>query len=117
MYTKEAILDLMANDQGFLEGCIVRIYEKQTAAEQETKDTTQSNGIGFNKADSIRGSWYAQHILRGVSQYRKTYGTNLTKTEKVDHIAKARKFMVKYAGQLVKIFAAEHAMQEKAMAA
>jgi hypothetical protein len=98
MLTKETILNLMATDLSFLEKCIVTIYEKQTEDEQINKSATHTNGIGFNQANSIRGCWYAQHILRGNSQYRKVYGQNLTG----DHILKARKFMAKYAGQLVK---------------
>lgn len=98
MLTKEIVLNLMATDLSFLEKCIVVIYMKQTEDEQRTKNTNHNNGIGFNKANSIRGCWYAQHILRGLNQYNKRYGQNLTG----DHILKARKFMAKYAGQVVK---------------
>src|SRR5947208_478034 len=102
MYSKEAILDLMTHDQGFLEGCIVRIYEKQTEDEKHTGETTHDNGIGFSGCDSRNGTYMAEYILKGVNQYRKTYGQNLSGR----FLEKARKFMPKYAGQLVKIFAA-----------
>lgn len=98
MFTKETVIAMMETDQSFLEKCIVTIYEKQTEDEQRTKETRHNNGVGFTHGDSIRGSWYAQHILRGLNQYRKVYGNNLTG----EHIIKARKFMKKYAGQVIK---------------
>lgn len=117
MLTKETILVLMATDLSFLEKCIVTLYEKQTEDEQRNKSATHTNGVGFNQANSIRGCWYAQHILRGIAQYRRAYGQNLTVSNGKDHPAIARKFMAKYAGQLEKFQDSIIAKGEMRMAA
>lgn len=66
-----------------------RIFEYQTAAEQETESTRFFNGVGFTGSDAGILSSFAKQINRGRQL-----------SEKQNYILK--KLMPKYAGQLVK---------------
>lgn len=66
-----------------------RIFEYQTAAEQETESTRFYNGVGFTGSDAGILSSFAKQINRGRQL-----------SEKQNYILKKR--MPKYAGQLVK---------------
>jgi len=97
--TVEQIKAQLLTNQALLERAVVAIYEKQTADEQRSMETKHDNGIGFAGCDSRNGSYMAQYILKGIGQYGKTYGQNLSGK----FLEKARKFMPKYAKQLHKI--------------
>ena len=71
-----------------------RIFEYQTAAEQETESTRFFNGVGFTTIDAGILSSFAKQINRGRQL-----------SEKQNYILK--KLMPKYAGQLVKQFIEE----------
>lgn len=66
-----------------------RIFEYQTAAEQETESTRFYNRVGFTGSDAGILSSFAKQINRGRQL-----------SEKQNYILKKR--MLKYAGQLVK---------------
>lgn len=95
----EEIKKLLVTDNALLEMAVVAIWERQTASEKSIKTTNQDNGVGFASCDANNGSYYATYIIKGMDQYGKTWGQNLSGK----HLEKARKFMPKYAGQLAKI--------------
>ena len=97
--TVEQIKAVLTTDQYLLETAIVAIYEKQTADEKSDGQTKHHNNVGFTYGDGFRGKRMAEWILRGVNQYGKDFGTNLTG----QHLEKAKKFMPKYAKQLYKL--------------
>lgn len=68
-------------------GC-TRIFEYQTASEQETESTRLYNGVGFTGSDAKILSSFAKQINRGKSL-----------SEKQNYILK--KLMPKYANQLI----------------
>ena len=89
-WTKEQIVYKLQNDQKWLERGIIAIYEKQTREEKVEQDSNRKNGVGFNKPDSHKLSYYAQWIQSGKHLNGK-------------HLENARKKMLKYAGQLTDI--------------
>ncbi len=94
--TTEEILTLLQN-QRYLERAIVAIFEKQTEDEKATNTTKLTNNVGFNGPDAHLGSYLAKYILKGVKEYRKEYGNNLSG----DFLNRAKKIMPKYAKQLL----------------
>jgi hypothetical protein len=96
---------LETSDKWLIRGILV-IYERQTAAEKESEETVENNGIGFNGFDAQKLSSFAEQILawqRGESTYRNPLSG--------PQLAAARRKMLKYAGQLAKIAAAETAAE------
>lgn len=89
-WTKAEIkANLAASDKWLCRG-LVAIFNKQTADEKVEGRTSHDNGIGFNGVDAeILTSFAMQYIERGF----------LTPKQ----IVMARKKMLKYAGQLLKI--------------
>jgi hypothetical protein len=88
--TKDYIREKLEESQAWLERGILAIYEKQTNDEQESRATRKRNNVGFSGCDAARMSYYAEWIRSG-------------KHLSGDHVEKAKKTMVKYAGQLEKI--------------
>lgn len=86
---KENILN---GDQIWMERAIVAIYKRQTAAEQSGGETSEHNGMGFNKFHARMGTYWAKHIMGGGHLYG-------------DHVEKARKMIARYSGQLATIVA------------
>jgi len=80
---------LRKSDAWLLRGLVV-IYGFQTADEKASKETHEDNGMGFNGVD-------AEFLSSLAEQYQKR-GT-LTQKQ----IEFARRKMVKYAGQLLKV--------------
>lgn len=89
-YTEEFIRNKLLTSNQWLERGIVAIYNKQTRQEQASEETRERNGVGFNGADGHTGAYLAKWIASGKHLSGKW-------------IPKARKMMVKYAGQLSKI--------------
>jgi hypothetical protein len=89
---------LTMNDRA-VERAIVAIYNRQTADEKSSQNTTHSNGVGFSGADASLGSYYAKWILSG---------RNLTG----NHLSKARMMSQKYVRQLVEIATARIQAEE-----
>ena len=89
-WNKDTILALIEKSDTAVCRAVLAIYDRQTADEQATAATADSNGIGFNGADAGFGSSLAkQYAERGTLSPRQ--------------IACARKMMRKYAGQLAEI--------------
>jgi len=80
---------LLVSDKWVTEG-VIRIFEYQTAEEQNNHVTAEDNGVGFNGVDAELLSSYAEFAMK--TGY-------LTKGQMVY----ARKKMLKYSGQLAKI--------------
>lgn len=80
---------LVASDKWVTEG-VIRIFEYQTAAEQDAEVTSEDNGVGFNGVDAELLSSYAKFAIKTGF---------LTKGQMVY----ARKKMLKYSGQLASI--------------
>ena len=65
MNEKQLIIESrLATDWDFCSMCLLKLYEQQTDDEQDIGDTQHENGKGFNKADAVRLSGYAQAALR-----------------------------------------------------
>ena len=90
MLTKEFIKEKLITDQRWLMRGIVAIFEKQTWDEQQTEQTTEHNGVGFNGIDAELMSSFAKQIQRG-------------RVLSTKQLAFAQKKMPKYAGQLLHI--------------
>lgn len=97
-------LALMTNND-YLEKAILKLYKYQTEHEQQTKDTTVLNGVGFNTIDANFLSSLAELILdrkhapvaekdKYVVRRHLSYKQRLL----------ARKKVTKYAGQLVNMY-------------
>ena len=89
-WTPEEIKELTVKDDKAVMRAIVRLYNLQTAQEQQIGETKESNKVGFNGPDGPRLSYYAKWIQEKGP---------LTGT----HINHARNRVKKYAGQLAKI--------------
>lgn len=84
--TEKIIRELRIND-GFLERCILLLYENQTDDEQSLKNTIYKNYMGFNRPDSFKLSRMAERLKKGKRLGRKS-------------LKEGRKRLLKYAGQL-----------------
>ena len=84
------IKEKLKSDDNWAKKALLRIYENQTAAEQESGETVENNGIGFTGVDA--------NILTSFAEGLKKYG-NLT----VKQMAYLHKAIVKYAGQIYNI--------------
>jgi hypothetical protein len=90
MWDKEGIQRLLAENDKAVVRAVAAIYARQTASEQSTESTVESNGVGFNYADARLGTYYGQYIARRGA---------LTG----HHLQKARRMMMKYWRQLAEI--------------
>ena len=99
-FNKEQILEILKHPEGVTEyksrrwanrtlvyRMLQALYARQTGFEQQIEATTESNGIGFNGADS--------HFLSSVAKNSRPYG-NLT-SKQCEHVAKR---LIKYSRQL-----------------
>lgn len=89
-WTKEAIRTRLESNDTWLVRGLLAIFARQTAEEQSAGFTKEDNGIGFNGADA--------EILTSFANQIKTRGFLTPKQIEI-----ARKKMLKYAGQLVRI--------------
>ena len=90
---------LLISDKWVTQG-VIRIFEYQTAEEQNADVTVEDNGVGFNGLDAELLSNYAKFALKSGF---------LTKGQ----MAYARKKMLKYSGQLAKIANSKTATNER----
>lgn len=89
-YTKQDIVAMIETRDIAVAKGVLAIYAYQTAVEQSSESTCNDNGVGFNGADAPILSSFAKQLQKG-------------RTLSAKQIAIARKKMVKYAGQLLKI--------------
>ena len=66
-YTKEFIQQQLTSNPKWVERSLIKLYERQTRDEQTTRETSNSNGVGFNKSDSRYLSYCSQWVLSGRS--------------------------------------------------
>ncbi len=89
VWTTPKIKHQLEINQDWLERAIRAIYDRQTAQEQRTEQTIEHNGQGFTGADAPYLTYVATYLqTKHLSGY---------------HVAKARRRMLKYSGQLAKI--------------
>jgi hypothetical protein len=91
MWNKQSILDLLESNDVAVTRAVVAIYNRQTASEQNSEETLEANGIGFNGSDA--------RFLSYCAKYAKDRKTNLSG----EHLIKARHKIKKYWKQLVDI--------------
>ena len=90
VWTKQEIADKIQFSNVWLTKGLLAIYAHQTTDEKSCESTHWANGVGFNGADAeILSSFSKQLLERGF----------LTPKQ----VALARKKMMKYVGQLVRI--------------
>lgn len=90
VWTAEEIKQLVQTNDTVLYKGLLKLYECQTADEQAEGDTKEHNGIGFNGVDAP--------ILTSFSEFLNRTGFLTPKQRSL-----ARKKLVKYTGQLVKL--------------
>lgn len=89
-WNAEKIKQKLQSDDTWVERAVMAIFDKQTASEQRLEEAIIKNNVGFNKPDSSLMSYYARWIRSGHHLSG-------------NHLEKARKGILKYAGQLAKI--------------
>ena len=82
-----------------VERAVLAIYRRQTASEQATDSTHESNGIGFNAYDARSAGYWASWISGMKNGMRVGPARHLTGR----HLEQARKMMHKYVRQLADI--------------
>jgi hypothetical protein len=96
--TVNSIRAMILERDDALEKAIIRIYEGQTENEKNAERTSIDNGVGFNSVDAQFLSSLAKQIME--NKYNKPLGYRLSCKQRDI----ARKKMVKYAGQIFRIF-------------
>jgi hypothetical protein len=95
---KDFIVKALTKSNAWLFRAIVSIFEYQTADEQTAEVTAHDNGVGFSGVDAQMMSSFAKQIIehgKGNSKFASPLSPK--------QIELARKRMVKYAGQLLRI--------------
>lgn len=87
-YTIEQVRKKLATNRQWVERAIVKLYEFQTADEQQNAYTSDKNNVGFNAFDAKTLTYYATWIKSG---------NNLSG----DFLAKAFTMVPKYAQQIL----------------
>ena len=98
-WTKEEMSHLLSHNERFLIKALAKMFEFQTADEQDAESTHYRNRVGFNGADA--------KVLTSINNFFAQRGF-LT----VKQVALARVRMMKYAGQLAKISNGEITMND-----
>ena len=124
VWTEDQIRKLLETKDSAVENAIVRLFKLQTASEQDSRHTNTHNGVGFNAADSVAGTHFAQWLLglnhKNQQRYAKKSLTSpqaVTRgqrggrsgwyrycgTHNMTPIQRARRIAIKHIGQLVAI--------------
>ena len=96
MWTPTMITEKINRNDADVCAAVVTLYRKQTREEQNTRNTGEYNGVGFNKFDAEILSSFAEQIIRNKRRGRKYLLS-------VKQMEIARKRIRKYAKQLAKI--------------
>ena len=99
--TPEYIREKLMADVRWLERAVLAIDNRQTGEEQAQGATTVLNGRGWNAFDASTGTYMANWIRQST----RPLGQRLSGA----WIGKARRMLLKYAGQLARIAAANMA--------
>ena len=114
-YTRDQIDNILRTNDRAVERAILRLFELQTADEQNATSTKHDNGRGFRSSDARAGTRFARWLLgmndRNVVKYAKKLLTNpkadrifinyCRKGERV--IDRARRIALTHSRQLVEI--------------
>lgn len=95
-WTKPRIIALLQTNDRAVERALLALHQAQTPAERAERATIEANGRGFNSVDAWLCSTLAQRLAGGHA---------LTKGQ----LAIARRRVLKYSGQLLKIAQAKEA--------
>lgn len=103
-WTKDRVRALLMRDDAVgwvaVERALVRLYERQTYAEQSSGDTKELNGVGFAGCDAQTGTWLVQTVIAEAKAQGRAEGHRL----RGKAFAMARKIVLRYAGtQLLEI--------------
>ena len=90
VWTKDEIKNLLETNDQMVARSVKKLYEYQTADEQEEKTANINNGVGFNGTDAEFLSSIAEWLISGKKLSQKQLDIT-------------RKKLFKYAGQLAKI--------------
>ncbi len=90
VWTIEEIKELILTNDKMVAHSVVVLYERQTASEQASHETSERNGEGFNGVDA--------GILSSFAEFYKARGYLSAKQTAI-----VRKKLVKYSRQLVTI--------------
>lgn len=63
--SKAAIKARLTDDAAFRHECLVVLYNRQTADEQDTKETKWRNKMGFMSSHAVHGTRIAQLVIAG----------------------------------------------------
>jgi hypothetical protein len=115
VYTVEEIRENLKTKNAWLERGILAIYERQTADERSSAITKYNNGIGFNGRDAGFLSSLAKQILtwQATDPRDRRYRQPLSDRQ----FDSARRAMLKYAGQLASIAAANSTVKAEPVGA
>ena len=89
-WTKDEIKALINSNDVFMARCLVKIYDRQTADEQNAETTCHSNGVGFSGAHANFGTILAKAMIKWGSL-------------KGGQISAGRKIALRYTRQLADI--------------
>ena len=78
----------LQSEDDFLADCVKELYKLQEEDEKAVGETNHTNGVGFNKADSV----FLSRIARSLQKV----GSTIPKFQ----LPEVRRRMTKYAGQL-----------------
>jgi len=92
VYDEARVVELMQNNQLFLERALLELFERQTEDEKTYKDTVYKNGRGFSASDAKILTRYALYLQSGRS---------LTG----EHLVKAKNILPRYRRQVLSIIA------------
>jgi len=90
IWTTEEIKALLAESDKAVARAILAIYNRQTEDEQAIKETSESNGVGYNGVDA--------NFMSSLAQFYQAKGFLTT-----GQVKYGRKAIMKYAGQLTEI--------------
>lgn len=115
IWTRDEVAEKLETDNRWLIRGLLALYERQTADEQQTEQTSHSNGMGFNGTDANILTSFAKQVLvwQAVPAGERKYPMPLSPRQ----LELARRKLRKYAGQLARLAnaAVEQAAQEAAI--
>ncbi len=88
------IMNALLYSPVFVERALVALYNRQTADEQATEETSQSNGVGFSGVHAKFGTSMAKQIMK--NKYNKPEGQRLSPKQQPH----AQKMCLRYISQL-----------------
>ena len=89
-YTREMVYQNILDHESWLTRAILVLLDRQTPDERQRAETTESNGVGYNRFDAAFMTSLGEQINKGFSLSEK------------QRIA-ARRILKKYTGQLCEI--------------